>query len=289
VGWIAVGVVVAVLAVFIVVKVTSGPSIANTSNGVASGQDPATASSAITTALATIPASVFDSVGTDGQPVPFTVTAKQPPLASGKLPRVVWYGSEFCPYCAMGRWPLVVALDRFGTFTNLKVTSSANSDGNVPTLSFLRSSFSSPYLDFTPYEVLDRNSNPLQSVPTEVSDLYTTYDGTASGPSKFDSAAGIPFIDVANKFVSAGTPAVWNQNVFPALQGGGPGWVAVAQGLHDPTSTYGVAITAKLLIAQANFITAAICTADGGKPSSVCSTSGVKAASTELAAAKPIS
>jgi len=32
---------------------------------------------------------------------------------------VVYIGAEYCPYCAVERWPLIVALNRFGTLTNL--------------------------------------------------------------------------------------------------------------------------------------------------------------------------
>jgi hypothetical protein len=29
---------------------------------------------------------------------------------------VVFVGAEYCPYCASERWPLVMALSKFGTF-----------------------------------------------------------------------------------------------------------------------------------------------------------------------------
>jgi thiol-disulfide isomerase/thioredoxin len=288
----SVGLVVVILAVLIIVKTTGNNSTppSSGSSGVATGQHPAAANPAVVKIVTSIPTSVFDSVGTDGLPAAFTVTAKQPSLTSDKLPQFVYVGAEFCPYCAMMRWPLVIALSRFGTFSGLKQTSSADDDADIPTFSFLGSSYKSPYLVFSPYEDEDRNSQPLESVPNSVNDLYTTYDGSNSGSaSKFDQAAGIPFLDIANKYVSAGTAANWKTGILPALTNGGPGSLSIAQGLAKPTGALGTAFSAKLLIAQANYITAAICDVDGHAPASVCNSSGVMAAAKVLAAAPTVS
>jgi hypothetical protein len=32
---------------------------------------------------------------------------------------MLYIGAEYCPYCAAERWPLVMALSKFGTFSNL--------------------------------------------------------------------------------------------------------------------------------------------------------------------------
>ena len=37
-------------------------------------------------------------------------------------PGIFYYGAEYCPYCAAERWPVVVALSRFGTWSNLQQT-----------------------------------------------------------------------------------------------------------------------------------------------------------------------
>ena len=65
---------------------------------------------------------------------------------------MLYIGAEFCPICATQRWPMTVALSHFGTFSNLQQTHSAVSDGNIPTLSYYGSTFTSPYLTFTPVE-----------------------------------------------------------------------------------------------------------------------------------------
>ena len=46
---------------------------------------------------------------------------RAPPLTSDGKPLVVYIGAEYCPFCAAERWPMVVALSRFGTFSGLQI------------------------------------------------------------------------------------------------------------------------------------------------------------------------
>src|SRR5580658_2124618 len=78
VGWLAVGLVVVIIAGLIVYK-TTNHSPASSSNGVASGQHPLAASAAVVAQVTSVQTSVLDRVGTNGQPAAFTVTANQPP------------------------------------------------------------------------------------------------------------------------------------------------------------------------------------------------------------------
>ena len=59
-------------------------------------------------------------------------------LASGGKPEVLYIGGEFCPYCAIQRWALIVALSHFGTFSGLEFWESSAGDINAmtPTFSF---------------------------------------------------------------------------------------------------------------------------------------------------------
>lgn len=298
-GWLAVGGVVIVVVVLIVVNLAT-KSNNNGSSGIASGQDPVLASASIVSTVASVPASTFDSVGVAGQPAAFTVTKNQKSLTSGGKPEFVYYGAEYCPYCALMRWSLVAALSRFGTFKDLKQTNSSSTDGNIPTFSFLGSTYTSPYLTFSPYEYLDRNQNPLQSVPNSVNSLYAKYDGNGSGqastPFNQSGGAGIPFLDIDNKYVSSGDPALLgelfsgpNNDGHGVLVNGGPGTTVIAQSIADPSTADAKAISAGLFIVEANYISAAICDVDGGQPAAVCTSSGVKAAAKVLAAEKPVS
>lgn len=295
-----IGVVVVIAAVFVVIAVVGGskPPQAS-SNGVASGQHPVLASlEQMVEPVETIPASVYDSVGVYGQQLPQTVTKDQQALTSASKPQVLYVGAEFCPFCAMTRWSIVAALSRFGTFKNLKMTSSASGDGNIPTFSFLGATYTSPYISFSSYETLDRNQNALQTEPAWAAQLYSKYDGNdqtlvAATPFNTGGQPGIPFLDFGNKLVSSGAPGFLNP-VYNALYGGGPASTTaaaaaiIAASMHDPSSAEASAIHTKYLIALANYLSADICTIDGGKPANVCGSPGVKAALAQIKAAKPV-
>jgi hypothetical protein len=291
----AIAIVLAVVAVFLVVKLSSSPARPN-QTALGTGQHPQVAPAVYVDAMTTIPLSVYDSVGTDQQPEPFTVTKDQPSLSSAGLPRFVYEGGEFCPYCAMMRYSIVAALSRFGTFKNLKETTSGGSgDGQVPTFSFLGSTYTSDYLVFSPYESEDREEppRPLQPVPAFVADLYARYDGVGTvAAAPFNSGgAGIPFLDLANRYVSAGDPAPFATLWLPGgpLYDGGPGRQAIAEGIRDPSTGTGKYINGAAFIAEANFLSAAICSVDGHVPTNVCDSSGVAAASKTISTALPVS
>ena len=80
-----------------------------------------------------IPASVYNTVGVDlpdacrcRRP---TILSNQPPMTlDGKSPAMLYYGAEYCPYCAAERWAMTAALSRFGTWSNLKITASSHTD-----------------------------------------------------------------------------------------------------------------------------------------------------------------
>jgi hypothetical protein len=293
-GWIAVGVVLVAVAVIVIIKVTGGGTTNPPANNsaVTSGRDPAIAPASVTEPLATIPTSAFNYAGVAGMTSPLTVLAKQPALTSAGLPRFVYEGAEFCPYCAMDRWAMVSALDRFGSFTGLKQITSSGTDNpaSIPTLSFLGSKYTSKYLVFTPYEQLDIDRNPLMTTPADATALYSTYDAPPNGTgTKFDgNNGGIPFVDIGNKYTSAGTPSAY-QPVQNALENNGYSHDAIASALANPTVAPGPKMGVKYLLAEANFLSAAICDVDANKPASVCSSPGVKAATQALKASKPIS
>ncbi len=273
-------------------KATGSSSNATDSSATSSGRNPALATAAITTPLATVPASVFNAIGVATMPATLTVTAKQPLLRSGSLSRFVYVGAEYCPYCAMDRWAMVTALDRFGSFTGLKQIDSSSTDtpASIPTLSFLGSKYTSKYIVFTPYEEEDRNRNPLETVPNDVSNLFSTYDAPPNGNGTVfnNNSGGIPFIDVANKYVSAGTPTAF-QAVINGTENDSLTHVQIAQAVNDPTSAVGVAMGAKYIVGEANYLSAAVCAVDGAKPASVCGSKGVSAAAAILKASKPVS
>jgi len=253
-------------------------------SGTSNGVEPAVAPARIVSLVSHVPDSLVNSVGAGGEKSVFTVTRGQPKLVAGSKLRVVYLGAEFCPWCALLRWPLVMALSRFGTFSGLKLTASATTDGDIPTFSFIGSHFKSKYLVFTPYEAADRDGAAFQAVPAGVAHLYARYDGAGGDPTVFtgSSSPGIPFLDIGNKFVSCGDPAVFDR-AYSALAHAASG--SVAEALVSPRSPLGRAMGAGAFVAEANFIAAAICAADGEQPQTVAQMPGVRAAAAVLASA----
>jgi hypothetical protein len=211
----------------------------------------------LTSALATVPASVFTKVGTTGfgtSVAGLKAVSGPPDLTNGK-PTVTYVGGEFCPYCAAQRWVLVTGLDRFGSFTGLQTTRSAASDGNYATLTFVHAKYTSPYLAFDGKEIYDRARNKLQSLSAAANASYK----------KFGSVGSVPYFSINNAYVGA------YQYEPQAL--GTTSASEIAAQIHT-----GKTALAKAVIASANILTAAICRQTGGKPGSVCSTPEIAAA-----------
>ncbi|MEV6283905.1 DUF929 family protein [Kribbella sp. NPDC051770] len=256
----AVVVVVVVIGGLVAIRVAGGGK--ETATG-ASG----TADSAIMTALTSIPATTFDQVGSDVQAKPSPIDA--PALTAGGKPKVLYIGAEYCPYCAAERWPVTVALSRFGSFSNLGTTHSAGEDvfPNTATLSFHGASYSSQYLAFTGVETTtnERSGNgyaPLDTPSADDDQVFQTYNK----PPYVKDGGAIPFVDLGNKFVSSG--ATYSPELLA-----GKTQQQIADALKDPGSPI-----AKAVDASANVYTAALCKLTGNQPGAVCSSPAVTAA-----------
>jgi hypothetical protein len=270
------GSVVAVLAI-VVAFVAVGLNH-NNSSGSSSGSTSTTGTvlpASVQKDITTVPASVLDKVGIgsvpsfmasgEGGAPPINAISDKPLTSNGK-PEMLYIGAEFCPYCAAMRWSMAVALSRFGTFTTPLHgihSSSTDTDPNTPTLTFYKSSYSSPYLTFTPVENEDRNRGPLQNTTAAQQALWEKYDSSATG-------VGYPFISFGNKYV------IKLPNYDPGVLAG-MSWAQVATALHNPNSP-----VAQGALGAANLITAAICKMTNGQPGSVCTSAGVVAASAHL-------
>ena len=101
--------------------------------------------------LTAIPSSVWKGLGTKGA-VAAQLTPNKP------TPSFLYIGAEGCPYCAAERWPIVVALSRFGHFSGLTLMRSNGQDSypNTPTVDFLHARFRSPYFTAHLMEILGR-------------------------------------------------------------------------------------------------------------------------------------
>jgi hypothetical protein len=262
----AVVVVIAIVVAFVAIKLSSSNSPSSSSSGGVTGT---VLPASVQNDIKSVPASTLDKVGI-GQilsynPSPLETVSNTPLKANGK-PEMLFIGAEFCPYCAAERWAIAVALSRFGHFTTPFRgihSSSTDTDPNTPTLTFYQSSYTSPYLTFTPVENENDSRGALQNTTSAQQALWEKYDSSAEG-------VGYPFIDFGNKYVLK--DPTYDPGVLAGMT-----WAQVASALHNPSST-----VAQNALGAANLMTAAICKMTGGKPGNVCTASGVVAASAHL-------
>ena len=264
--------VVAVLVVFIVLAASGPPA----------SPDAIAPNSLVSTVTGVSP-STLAAVGAGGLSDPLIKLPRSTKALSGTggRPLVLMFGEDSCPFCAFERWGVVVALSRFGTFTDLHVTSSASNDSfpDTETFSFYGSSYTSAYVDFQGIEVADRDGHPLQTPTASQQNVLTSYDTTP-----YVSQAGnpLPFIDLGGRYLASGDPSVdytvSGQSVTEApelLEG------LTAQQIADSlgdTSNY----QAKAILGDANYLTAAICQLTGNRPGSICGSSTITGLESKL-------
>jgi hypothetical protein len=155
------------------------------------------------------------------------------------------------------RWSVAVALSRFGTLSPVKGIFSASSGDaypHTPSITFYRSTYSSPYVAFAPVEN-QTDTKALLQAPTPAEQAI--WD-------KYDPDNNYPFIDIGNRYVIK--DALYSPAVLAGMT-----WAAVAAALRDPSSS-----VAQGVDGAANVITAAICTITGNQPSAVCSSSTIR-------------
>jgi len=275
--WLAVGLVVLVVAALVIIKVTSGSS-PSTGSSTFQATDSATFSE-----LTTVPASVFNTVGVSSPVAPVTPPQSisgQPMLSAsvnGKtLPEVFYFGAEYCPFCAAQRWPTIIALSRFGTWSGLgnMTSSSSDIDPSTPTFTFVRAKFTSPYVAFKSIEF---ETNVYDSATSSYTKLQTPTKSQLALFDKYDTSkyikglpstdnGSIPFMSIGNKFLISGAS-------FTPATLAGLSRTSIAQGLTTTTSPITEAI-----LTSANYLTASICSLTNNQPSTVCTSPGVMAA-----------
>jgi hypothetical protein len=167
---------------------------------------------------------------------------------------VLFMGGEYCPYCAAERWAIIAALSRFGTFSGLGTTHSSSTDvyPNTPTFDFYKASYTSKYINFTSVEMYgDESSVTLQTPTAAETALEENYDPTGA----------IPFIDLGNKYVDVG-------NLSPLVPSmlDGKSYQQISSSMAKPAS----GSVGEAEDANANYLTAGICSLTKNQPSSVC-------------------
>src|SRR5581483_3640160 len=193
----------------------------------------------VVNAVTHVPPAMFDTIGTGDQPNPLkSMTSSQPLGGADGKPELLYIGAEFCSTCASERWSLIAALSRFGEFTDLQPTKSASGESysELPSFTFYRGGYNSPYLNFVGMEIANRSKQPLQRLSEDQQALFTLYD----------RANTIPFLDFGNQYYAVGSG--YDMNLLNQKT-----WDDVAGALADPTSP----IT-KGIVGNANYITAGI-------------------------------
>jgi len=249
----AVGIVVLVIAILVAVKLASP-----TKKDTASSGKPSQASSSLVNSVTGVPADVLNTVGKGSvQTLPKATSGKPVLKGSDGKPIVFYMGAEYCPYCAAERWPMIVALSRFGTFQNLSTAASSSSDvfPNTPTFTFHGSSYSSNYIDFQPKEVQADAGVPLESLTSDQQNLVN----------QLDQGGSFPFIDFANQATVTGA------SYSPQLLAGMT-QQQIADALKNPNSN-----VAKAILGTANAFTNEICKLTNGQPGNVCSSAAATA------------
>jgi hypothetical protein len=258
-------VVIAIVVAFVVIKASQGTPKAPAGSPTGTAL-PASVARQVTG----VPASTLNEVGAGSVPggagkiyagSPVKPISGAPLTQAGK-PEMLYIGAEFCPYCAELRWPLAVALSRFGTFTTpLSGIHSSPTDvyPNTATLTFYKAGYTSRYLTFTPVENEKVDHSPLQATTRAQQALWNRYD-----------ANSYPFIDFGNRYMISSP--IYNPQVLQ-----GKTWAQIAAALHDPSSP-----VAQGADGAANYITAAICKMTGNQPASVCTAPAVSALEAKL-------
>lgn len=266
-SWLAIGVVFALLGTLLLVKVVGGTDSPVTALAPTSPQ--------VFGEVTGVPAWVANDVGVNSPTVPVhppsvvanpllttTLVAHTQPL-----PEVLYFGTEFCSFCAAERWPLIVALSRFGHFDQLFDMQSSLVDyaPGTQTFSFWGTTYTSRYIVFRPFEVQSdvvgpHGFKPLMAVPAKLHAVLARFDPTST----------YPFVDVANRVVLR--QASLSPETLAGLTRN-----QIAARLADPTS----AVTQAILVA-ANELTASICRVDSEQPRAVCNSIGVLSADAVL-------
>ncbi len=200
-----------------------------------------------------------------------------PDLTANGKPEFFYFGAEGCPFCAVQRWSMVVALSQFGHFSPLAPSASSPIDGypGTKTFTFYGSSYNSPYLSFVPVEGL--TNQPPSATDTGPGGDCSTAPGKGNwgtlqdlSPAQqaimaqYDPTCVFPLIDVANKWISLGP-----YSDPQAIQG--MSWQQVANALTNPNTEVAQSIDGAAVI-----LTGEICQVTGEQPSNVCDAAAVR-------------
>jgi hypothetical protein len=199
-------------------------------------------------------------------------TRVNPSLSTVATNGVVSYvGAEYCPYCAVQRWALLVALSKFGAFTHLDnevFSSSSDVYPHLASWSFVGATYASKYFTFDPTELT--STKPSRTGAGGYQRLEQMSGAQHVAFSKFNSDGSIPFVDFGNHYVTIGASS--SPSVLQGLSLG-----QIGSDLNRPKSP-----VARAIDGSANYMIAALCTMANKTPPALCSTNVIRSASRSL-------
>jgi hypothetical protein len=239
-------------------------------------------------------------------------------LKSHGLPEVLFVGTLVDDESAAERWPLVKALDQFGTLTGVAATSSASCNTasgtlvtaqNVhcldpdkfpgkPTYDFSQAHYHSRYVTLVSKDLIDRGQHLhqiLSRTEEALFDRYARFPGSSTwtdsvwqtalysgGFTTQNGARGFPLLVIGSYQSSAAEVAIPG-DLEPVVSSIPLAFPVIQQSLQRGKSVGDRRTGAPPTLvqdynAEANVITALICHADGSKPTSVCGRAVIKTA-----------
>jgi hypothetical protein len=184
---------------------------------------------------------------------------------------VSYVGAEWCPYCALQRWALLVALSKFGTFTHLdnEIFSSASDVyPHLASWSFYGATYTSKFFTFDPTELT--SSQPSKTGPGGYQRLERMSSAQRTAFRRYDAQGEAPFVDFGNQFVTLGASS--SPSVLEGLT-----LSEIGSDLNNPKSP-----VAQSIDGSANYLIGALCAMVQKSPPAFCSSSVIHAASSAL-------
>jgi thiol-disulfide isomerase/thioredoxin len=249
----AIAVVVVVIAVFVVVKLTDSTSSSSNGSTVSASVNIPVSQATLDKMTAVSPKTLAAAANNFSTGFAGPTSVDGAPVATTGKPEVLYIGAEYCPFCATERWPMVLALSKFGTFKNLTRIHSSTTDTypNTQTFSFYKSTYTSPYLNFVSVEEETMTGKKLQSATKAQQAILAKYD-------TINDQEPIPFVYLNGKGYISGaeySPQLLQGKSFDDIAD------EIAQGSSKLASS---------VYADAGEITSYLCKMTGGKPGNVC-------------------
>jgi hypothetical protein len=236
-------------------------------------------------------------------------------LKSHGLPEVLFIGTLVDDSSSAERWPLVKALDQFGTLTGVTATSNAEctTNGGIAsaqklqcfdpnkfpgksTYDFSQARYHSKYVAFVSKDLIDRDQQLHRILSPAEEDLFDRY-ARIPGALKWQDAVwqtalssggfitgtgarGFPLL-LAGSYVSSGAEVAIPGDLEPVVSSTPLSFSLIQQALQRGKASGDRRTGAPPTLiqdynAETNAITAFICHADGSKPRSVCGRAVIK-------------